>query len=134
MAAFGESCRRRGHGLAAATDPGCAKTKTDLVVVSSGGRIFAFFCSDRDHKPQNSGCGYTAQSFHTAWTQSGRGSRKHGALQQRVVDSRIGTYGTLAITGSRLDAGELDHLGPLLSFVDDQFSELSRRAGKHRAA
>jgi hypothetical protein len=21
---------------------------------------FAFFCSERDHKPQNSGCGYTA--------------------------------------------------------------------------
>ena len=25
---------------------------------------------------------------------------QQGALQQRVVDSRIGTYGTLAITGS----------------------------------
>jgi hypothetical protein len=33
----------------------------------SEGRIFAFFCSERDHKPQNSGCGYTTQSFHTAW-------------------------------------------------------------------
>jgi hypothetical protein len=49
-------------------DPGCAKTKSDLVVTPSGGRIFAFFCSERDHKPQNSGCGYTVQSFHTAWT------------------------------------------------------------------
>jgi len=48
--------------------PGCAKTKSDLVVTPSGGRIFAFFCSERDHKPQNSGCGYTVQSFHTAWT------------------------------------------------------------------
>src|ERR1700681_1831351 len=38
----------------------------------SGGRNFAFFCSERDHKPQNSGCGYTAQSFHTAWTRTGR--------------------------------------------------------------
>jgi hypothetical protein len=68
-------------------------------------------------------------------TQSGRGSKKHGALQQRVVDSRIGANETLAITGSRrLDAGELDHLGPLLGVVGDKFFELNRRAGKHRAA
>jgi hypothetical protein len=33
----------------AAVDPGCAKTKSDLVVMPSGGRIFAFFCSARDH-------------------------------------------------------------------------------------
>src|SRR5215467_13266035 len=33
----------------------------------SEGRSFMFFCSERDHKPQNSGCGYTTQSFHTAW-------------------------------------------------------------------
>jgi hypothetical protein len=33
---------------------------SDLVVMPSGGRIFAFFCSARDHKPQNSGCVYTA--------------------------------------------------------------------------
>src|SRR2546428_4658944 len=46
---------------------GCAKTKSDLVVMPSEARIFAFFCSERDHKPQNSGCGYTMQSFHTAW-------------------------------------------------------------------
>src|SRR6516164_4784227 len=32
---------------------------------------FCFFCSEREHKPQNSGCGYTAQSFHTAWVTSG---------------------------------------------------------------
>src|SRR5258705_8371419 len=38
----------------------------------SEGRIFAFFCSERDHKPQNSGCGYTTQSFHTAWAFSFR--------------------------------------------------------------
>jgi hypothetical protein len=36
------------------------KTKTDLVVMPSGGQIFAFFCSERDHMPQNSGCVYTA--------------------------------------------------------------------------
>src|SRR5258708_5095697 len=50
-----------------ASGPGCVKTKSDLVVMPSEGRIFAFFCSERDHKPQNSGCGYTTQSFHTAW-------------------------------------------------------------------
>ncbi len=48
------------------------KTKSDLVVMPSEGRIFAFFCSERDHKPQNSGCGYTTQSFHTAWFPSRR--------------------------------------------------------------
>jgi hypothetical protein len=45
---------------------GCAKTKSDLVVMPSEGRIFTFFCSQRDHKPQNSGCSHTAQRFHTA--------------------------------------------------------------------
>jgi hypothetical protein len=40
--------------------PGRVKTKSDLVIALSGGGIFAFFCSERDHKPQNSGCGYTA--------------------------------------------------------------------------
>ena len=39
---------------------GRVKTKSNLVVAQSGGGIFAFFCSERDHKPQNSGCGYTA--------------------------------------------------------------------------
>jgi hypothetical protein len=39
---------------------GRVKTKSNLVVALSGGGIFAFFCSERDHKPQNSGCGYTA--------------------------------------------------------------------------
>jgi hypothetical protein len=37
----------------------------------SAGRIFAFFCSERDHKPQNSRCSHTAQHFHTAWVNSG---------------------------------------------------------------
>ena len=32
--------------------PGRVKTKSDLVVALSGGGIFAFFCSERDHKPQ----------------------------------------------------------------------------------
>src|SRR5580704_4497318 len=58
---------RRSRRLVSAIDRGCAKTKSDLVVMPSEKRIFAVFCSERDHKPQNSGCGYTAQSFHTAW-------------------------------------------------------------------
>ena len=33
---------------------------SNLGVALSGGGIFAFFCSERDHKPQNSGWGYTA--------------------------------------------------------------------------
>jgi hypothetical protein len=33
--------------------PGRVKTKSNLVVAPSGGGIFAFFCSERDHKPKN---------------------------------------------------------------------------------
>jgi hypothetical protein len=51
---------------AAASGLGRVKTKIDLVVMPSGRRIFAFFCSERGHKPQNFGCVYTAQRFHTA--------------------------------------------------------------------
>src|SRR5258708_15903362 len=61
--------------MTAALGLGCVKTKSHLVVMPSEGRIFAFFCSERDHKPQNSGCGYTTQSFHTAWAK-----RRHGIL------------------------------------------------------
>src|SRR4029077_18044192 len=53
------------------TGLGGVKTKSNLVVALSGGGILAFFCFERDHKPQNSGCGYTAYSFHTAWANSG---------------------------------------------------------------
>src|SRR4029077_4574503 len=35
---------------------GRVKTKSNLVVALSGGGILAFFCFERDHKPQNSGC------------------------------------------------------------------------------
>jgi hypothetical protein len=45
---------------ASATEPGRVKTKTDLVIMPSGGRIFAFIFSARDHRPQNSGCSHTA--------------------------------------------------------------------------
>jgi len=34
----------------------------------------------------------------------------------------------------RLRARELDHLGPLLGFFDDEYSELARRAAEHRRA
>jgi hypothetical protein len=30
---------------------------SDLVVIPSGRRIFAFFCSPHNHRAQNSGCG-----------------------------------------------------------------------------
>ena len=36
---------------------GCAKTKSDLVVMPSGRQIFAFFRSPHNRRPQNSGCG-----------------------------------------------------------------------------
>jgi hypothetical protein len=55
--------------------PGCAKTKSDLVAMPSAGRIFAFFCSERDHKPQNSRCSHTAQRFYTAWVMNRRTRR-----------------------------------------------------------
>jgi hypothetical protein len=47
-------------GARAALGPGCAKTKTDLVVMPSRTRILATFCSPLDHSPRNSGCVYTA--------------------------------------------------------------------------
>jgi hypothetical protein len=34
----------------------------------------------------------------------------------------------------RLDAGELDHLAPLLGFVDDKLAEVGRRSRQRRAA
>ena len=51
---------------ASAPGLGCAKTKSDLVLMPSGRRIFAFSCSLHDCRAQNSGCGFTAQSFYTA--------------------------------------------------------------------
>ena len=66
--------------LASATGPGCAKTRSDLVVMLSGARISALFCSPRDHSPQNSGCICTAQTFHT-WSNSGSGHTQRPANQ-----------------------------------------------------
>src|SRR6516162_2383268 len=47
-------CRVSAWGL------GRVKTKSDLVVMTSGRQIFAFFCSPQDHRAQNFRCGYTA--------------------------------------------------------------------------
>src|ERR1700745_909553 len=46
---------------------------------------------------------------------------------------RTGRYGiSCPIRGSvRLDACELDHLGPLLGFLGDQFPKISGRPGNH---
>src|ERR1700733_6127468 len=58
--------------------PGRVKTKSDLVPMPSGGRIFVFFSSAHGRRAQNSGCGYTASSFHTAWATTGRMRRSKG--------------------------------------------------------
>src|SRR5262245_22326607 len=39
-----------------------------------------------------------------------------------------------AAVSLRLDAGELDHLAPLLGLVDNQLAELGRRSRQRRAA
>ena len=57
---------------APAYDPGCVKTRSDLVVMPCGARIFAFIRSPCAHTPQKSWCAFTARSFHTAWTRSCR--------------------------------------------------------------
>jgi Tripartite tricarboxylate transporter family receptor len=45
-----------GDQARAGVGPGCVKTKSDLVVAERR-MNFAFFCSERDRKPQNFGCG-----------------------------------------------------------------------------
>src|SRR6202040_2474715 len=62
----------------------------------TGGRIFAFFCSPRDHRPQNSGCVYTARSFHTGWTQTGHVPTSVCSLEQ---------------AGPKVQDGQKNHLG-----------------------
>ena len=54
------------------TGPGCVKTRSDLVVMPCGARIFALICPPCAHTPQKSWCAFTAQSFHTAWANSRR--------------------------------------------------------------
>src|SRR5215475_6529452 len=55
---------------------------------------------------------------------------------QRCSVSRNGTlWNVRAFSASvRLDAGEPDHLGPLLGFVGDKLAELGRRSRQRRAA
>jgi len=47
------------------------KTRSDLVVMPRGARIFASIRSPCVHTPQKSWCAFTAKSFHTAWVRSG---------------------------------------------------------------
>ena len=49
------------------------------------------------------------------------------------AERRLWNIGPLAVS-LRLDAGELDHLAPLLGFLGDQLAEVGGRARKHRAA
>jgi hypothetical protein len=48
-----------------------------------GARISAFFCSPRDHTPQNSWCAFTVRSFHTAWIGKRHSLSRHQAQAQR---------------------------------------------------
>src|SRR5208337_2811531 len=64
-------CEGLGVKFPGPTRLGCAKTKSDLVLMPSGRQVFAFFCSAPDHRPQDSGCSHTAQRFHTAWVKGG---------------------------------------------------------------
>ena len=46
---------------------GCAKTKSDLVVMPSGRQIFAFFCSPHDHRVMGGGAeGASSWSAHSS--------------------------------------------------------------------
>src|SRR5262249_24502469 len=78
---------------------GRVKTKSDLVVMPSGGRIFAFFCSERDHTPQNFGCNHTAQRFHTARVKSVGWTRRTSSRHVRCASDsdRIVTRGSSSL-------------------------------------
>src|SRR5262245_10052533 len=54
-------------------------------------------------------------------------------VELRIRASGVLEFGRLVVS-LRLDASELDHLAPLLGFVDDQFAELGRRSRQRRAA
>src|SRR5262245_48778096 len=59
-----------------------------------------------------------------------RDQTRHPPFAERPLRNiSPGPHGSL-----RLDARELDHLGPLLGLVGDQLAKVDRGAGKHRAA
>jgi hypothetical protein len=57
--------------------------------------VRSFFFSERDHKPQNSGCGCTAQRFHTAWATSSLPHRKRGPRKLAPRRDAIRSHATL---------------------------------------
>src|SRR5208283_6224820 len=92
--------RRRGDRVSGISlmGLGCAKTKSDLVVMPSGRQIFMFFCSPHDHRAQNSGYGYTAWSFYTARVINCRaGLRPSAAARHLITDT------TQAVGAAELD-------------------------------
>src|SRR5215471_16102750 len=66
-------------------------------------------------------------------TSSARASSVGGTSRGIRGTERYGILGLLAVS-LRLDAGELDHLAPLLGFVCDHLGELSRRSRQRHAA
>jgi hypothetical protein len=105
---------------------GCVKTKSDLVVMLSEGQIFVSFCSAHDHEPQNSGCGYTTPSFHTAWNDNGR-------LQWSTVLSRVLLYGDVASMPISIGAFEPEAIAAM-SDAFEAACELLRETGQPEVA
>src|SRR5262245_29660215 len=114
---FSGRCARAASGHVAAAPPSAASnSRRPMVTVIRPSR--AKVRKGNDTTPR-------ACSLHGA-TGSGRRDR---AVRGTVRLWNVGTYpGSL-----RLDAGELDHLGPLLGFVSDELSEFGRRH-RHRHA
>src|SRR6516225_5836235 len=61
------------------------------------------------------------------------GSRPHYGRWCDSPNGALWNIGPVAVS-LRLDAGELDHLAPLLGLVDNQLAELGRRSRQRRAA
>ena len=54
--------------------------------------------------------------------------RQHDAVQQSVIGSRNGIYGTACSSGSfHLGTGEFHHFGPLVTFLGNQFRKIGGR-------
>jgi hypothetical protein len=67
---LGISCRQWGRRATAENDPGCVKTKSDLVAMPSEGRIFAFFAPSATTSLKILVRSCQAE-FHTAWVVRG---------------------------------------------------------------